>query len=102
MKFLHQWILTVDTPFGKEEYLVDIVDSQDRLTAIIKHEKGLLESSDVHLSDNKMEINIYTEIPIRCNVQILGTINNRTIDGTVLIDEYLNCNFSGEDHAINI
>lgn len=102
MKFLNKWFLTVDTPFGKEEYFIDIINSEDRLSAIIKHEKGSLETDNVELNDNKIKINVYTETPIRCNIQVLGTIDDKSINGNILIDEYLSCNFSGEDHAINI
>jgi hypothetical protein len=91
-----KWNLTVDTPFGKEEYSLNISNINGSLTGSVSHEKGEAIISDASLLDGAFKCSLNVDYPIKATVYLQASvIDSNKMFGTLQIDQYLETLFVG-------
>jgi len=99
-KILGKWNLIVDTPFGKEEYTLNIDQDQGNLIGHVQHEKGFVEVMQPIFSNGTLACLIETDFPIKSSVLIKADlIEDNVMSGSLQVDEYLFTSFVGEKYV---
>jgi hypothetical protein len=95
-KFVGKWDITVDTPFGKEQYSLNIDSVNDALSGSISHDKGSAALTDASFLDGTFKCLLNVEFPIKATVNLHANIvDDNKMFGTLLIDQYLETLFVG-------
>jgi hypothetical protein len=90
------WSITVDTPFGKEKYSLNIDNTNDNLSGSIFHEKGTANLINIFYLDQVFKCSLNVEFPIKATINLnANLINGNKMFGTLIIDEYLETLFVG-------
>ena len=102
-----KWSINVDTPFGKENYTLNI-DSlgelkgsdfylyYDGLKGSIEHDKGVVNFSNAEFTGKKFYCSVETNFPISSTISITADlIEDDKISGTLEIDQYVVTSFIG-------
>ena len=91
-----KWNIFVDTPFGKEQYSLNLNDTNGSLTGSVSHEKGEAIISGASLLDGVFKCSLNVDYPIRATVYLQGSvIDSNKMFGTLQIDQYLETLFVG-------
>lgn len=91
-----KWTITVETPFGKEVYQMDIFQDAEGIHGRASNEKGFLDFKNAELNNGILSWSAQTEVPVKANVFFTGTIDNNTMCGKIKIDDYTQVEFKGE------
>jgi hypothetical protein len=90
------WKITVDTPFGKEQYSLNVDSSNGGLTGLVSHEKGLASLTNASFIDGTFKCSLEVEFPIKATVKLqANVIDDNKMFGTLQVDEYLETLFIG-------
>jgi hypothetical protein len=90
------WSITVDTPFGKEKYYLSIDTSNESLTGLVSHEKGIAPLTNTSFIDGTFKCSLEVEFPIKATVSLQASvIDNDKMFGTLQVDQYLETLFVG-------
>lgn len=90
------WDITVDTPFGKEKYSLNIDSSNASITGSISHEKGIVILTDASFIDGSFKCLLNVEFPIKATVNLqANVIDDNKMFGTLQVDQYLETLFIG-------
>jgi hypothetical protein len=89
------WILSIATPFGIEEYSMIFSQIIPFVSGKVFSNKGEMHFKNGTIIDNEILIESSMEYPISCNIKIQGKINDDSIFGYVYIDDYLKVPFKG-------
>jgi len=96
LDILGKWTLSVNTPFGKEEYVLNIEETNSYFSGSVSHEKGSSEIYDASFVDNTFYCFVQTEFPIKTTISITADlIKNNEIAGILKMDQYLTTSFIG-------
>lgn len=91
-----RWNIAVDTPFGKEQYLLSLNNVDGKLYGLVSHEKGIVPLTNIYIVDRTFKCSLDVEFPIKATVNIQANIiDDNKMFGTLLIDEYLETLFVG-------
>lgn len=103
-KLFGKWTIIVNTPFGKEDYILNIdgiesvKDSNQNncLIGSIHHEKGSVSFDDASFENNTFHCSVQTEFPIKSTISITAELTqDNQISGMLEIDQYLVTSFVG-------
>ena len=90
------WKITVDTPFGKEQYSLNIENAEGNLSGSVSHEKGSSAFRSASFEHNTFHCSMETEFPIKATVSITADlIEGNKLAGTLQIDQHLITSFVG-------
>lgn len=96
LNIVGKWDITVDTPFGKEQYLLSIQNTGGNLSGFVSHEKGNVVLSDVCFVDETLKCSLDVEFPIKATVILQASvIDDNKMFGTLQVDQYLETLFIG-------
>jgi hypothetical protein len=91
-----KWNISVDTPFGKEQYTLNIDNTNGRLAGSVSHEKGDASLSELSFLDGTFICLLNVDYPIKATVYLKASvIDNNKMFGTLQIDQYLETLFIG-------
>ena len=90
------WNLAVDTPFGKEQYSLNISNIDGILTGLVSHEKGEATLIDASLLDGTFKCSLSVDYPIKATIHLQASVvDSNKMFGTLQIDQYLETLFVG-------
>lgn len=90
------WTLSVDTPFGEEQYVLNIETANSFFSGSVSHEKGSSAFHSASFENNTFYCSMETEFPIKATVSITADlIENNKIAGILEMDQYLTTSFIG-------
>jgi len=90
------WRITVDTPFGKEQYSLNIETSNGSLTGLVSHQKGIAPLTNTSFVNGTFKCSLEVEFPIKATVNLeASVIDEDKMFGTLQIDQYLETLFVG-------
>jgi len=90
------WRITVDTPFGKEQYSLNIETSNGSLTGLVSHQKGIAPLTNTSFVNGTFKCSLEVEFPIKATVNLeASVIDEDKMFGTLQIDQYLQTLFVG-------
>lgn len=92
------WKCTVDTPFGKEEYVMSMFPDG----GIVHHHSGNVEMDIYSYSGDEFFFQKSLDFPIKCRLLIRGFFKNESIHGTVKVDDFLELSFEGKNDSISL
>jgi hypothetical protein len=93
---LGKWTLSVDTPFGEEQYVLNIETANCFFSGSVSHEKGSSTFHSASFEHNTFHCSMETEFPIKATVSITADlIEDNKLTGTLQIDQYLITSFVG-------
>jgi hypothetical protein len=96
LDILGKWTLSVNTPFGEEDYALNIEATNSFFSGSVSHEKGSSVIYDASFVDNTFHCFVQTEFPIKTTVSITADlIENNKIAGILKMDQYLTTSFIG-------
>ena len=96
LDILGKWTLSVNTPFGKEEYVLNIEETNSFFSGSVSHEKGSSEIYDARFVDNTFYCFLRTEFPIKTTISITADlIEDNKMAGILEMDQYLITSFVG-------
>ena len=96
LNILGQWTLTVDTPFGKEKYSLNIENVDGNLSGLVSHEKGNATLINTSFIDGTFKCSLEVEFPIKATVTLQASIiDDNKMFGTLQVDQYLETLFIG-------
>ena len=96
LDILGKWTLSVNTPFGEEEYVLNIQETNSYFSGSVSHEKGSSAIYDASFVDNTFHCFAQTEFPIKTSISITADlIENNKIAGILEMDQYLITSFIG-------
>lgn len=99
-----KWNIDVNTPFGKENYTLNVDTigliknhiGYDCFIGSIDHKKGSVSFTDAKFENNTFYCSVETEFPIKTTVSITANlIEDNKISGMLEIDQYLITSFIG-------
>lgn len=95
-KILGKWDITVDTPFGKEQYTLSLDSIDGNLSGFVSHEKGNANLTNGSFQDETLNCSLDVEFPIKATVNLQASlIDADKLFGTLQIDQYLQTLFIG-------
>ena len=90
------WKIAVDTPFGKEQYSLNIGNSNGGLTGLVLHEKAIVPLINTSFIDGTFKCSLEIEFPIKATVSLQASvIDGNKMFGTLQVDQYLETLFVG-------
>jgi hypothetical protein len=90
------WKISVDTPFGKEQYALNIDNSNSNITGLVSHEKGIAPLTNASFIDGTFKCSLEVEFPIKATVTLQASvIDDNKMFGTLQVDQYLETLFVG-------
>jgi hypothetical protein len=90
------WNITVDTPFGKEKYSLNIDSSNGSVTGLVLHEKGIAPLTNASFIDGTLKCSLEVQFPIKATVSLQASvIDDNKMFGTLQVDQYLETLFVG-------
>ena len=96
LDILGKWTLYVNTPFGEEEYVLNVEETNSFFSGSVSHEKGSSIIYDARFVDNTFYCFVQTEFPIKTTVSITADlIEDNKIAGIIEMDQYLTTSFIG-------
>ena len=91
-----KWNIFVDTPFGKEQYSLNLNNTNGSLTGSVSHEKGEAIISDASLLDGTFKCSLSVDYPIKATIHLQASVvDSNKMFGTLQIDQYLETLFVG-------
>ena len=91
-----KWNITVDTPFGKEQYLLTLENADGNLSGLISHQKGIAPLTNASFIDGTFKCSLDVEFPIKATVNLQASIiDDNKMFGILQIDQYLKTLFIG-------
>ena len=91
-----EWKITVDTPFGKEQYSLSLDNVDGILTGLVFHEKGMASLIDPSFVNGAFKCLLEVEFPIKATVSLQASIiDDNKMFGTLHVDQYLETLFVG-------
>jgi hypothetical protein len=102
-----KWNIDVNTPFGKEKYILNIdtlgqLKGSDfylyyeGLAGSIQHDKGTVNFTNAQFEGKTFHCSVKTEFPIKSTISITADlIEDNKISGMLEIDQYLVTSFVG-------
>jgi hypothetical protein len=96
LDILGKWTLYVNTPFGEEQYVLNIETANSFFSGSVSHEKGSSAFHSASFENNTFCCSMETEFPIKATVSITADlIEDNKLTGTIQIDKYLITSFIG-------
>jgi hypothetical protein len=97
VKILGKWKLSVDTPFGKEQYSLSVESIDGELAGFVFHEKGTASLVNLSFVNQTFKCSLHVEFPIKAIVNLKANVmDNNKMFGTLQVDQYLKTLFIGE------
>lgn len=91
-----KWNIAVDTPFGKEQYILNIQNADGRLAGSVSHEKGDATLNELSFVDGTFRFLLNVDYPIKATIYLKASVvDNNKMFGTLKIDQYLETLFVG-------
>lgn len=95
-KISGKWNLIANTPFGKENYNLDILEDHNNCIFKIYNEKGFVNLFIKEVINNMIFLEGKTEFPIPCNLSAsFQLVDSSNASGKICIDEYMTVDFIG-------
>ena len=96
LNILGKWTLAVNTPFGEEQYILNIETANSFFSGSVSHEKGSSTFDNATFEHNIFHCSLETEFPIKTTISITADlIEDNKISGVLEIDQYLVTSFVG-------
>ena len=92
------WKCQVDTPFGKEEYLISITPDG----GTVHHHTGNIEMDIYSYQEDEFFFQKSLSFPINCMLVIRGFFSQDTIRGIIKVDNLLELTFEGKNDSISV
>ena len=91
-----EWKITVDTPFGKEQYSLSLDNVDGNLSGLILHEKCTATVVNASFINQTFKCSLNVEFPIKATVNLRANIvDDNKMFGTLQVDQYLETLFIG-------
>jgi len=91
-----KWNITVDTPFGKEQYSLSIENKDGNLSGLASHDKGSATLINTSFLDGTLKCSLNVEFPIKATVKLQASVvDDNKMFGTLQVDQYLETLFIG-------
>jgi hypothetical protein len=96
LNILGKWTITVNTPFGQEQYMLNIETANSVFCGSMSHEKGSVPFNNATFHHNTFHCSAETEYPIEATVSLTADlIEDNKITGTIEVGQYLITSFVG-------
>ena len=92
------WKCQVDTPFGKENYLISITPDG----GTVHHHTGNIEMDIYSYQEDEFFFQKSLSFPINCMLVIRGFFSQDTIRGIIKVDNFLELTFEGKNDSISV
>jgi hypothetical protein len=89
--------LSIETPLGSEKATMTLDSSGEQFTGAISIEKGSSLFETINIVDNSIKAHFKLDTPFPCDVTITGLFNEEKINGYILVDNFIQCPYAGEE-----